>query len=101
MPTLAWLNDDEARKISGLIPYRLLEADPVLSYGAPGGERRSAEGPGGNGYLVPDSVLHPAAAGDLCSESCARSLPDRQTGIEEHDQEPIPAGSTRYCGRQR
>jgi adenine-specific DNA-methyltransferase len=35
MPTLTWLNDDEARKISGRIPYRLLEADPSLSYGDP------------------------------------------------------------------
>jgi len=33
MPILTWLNDDEARKISGRIPYRLLEADPALSYG--------------------------------------------------------------------
>jgi len=35
MPILTWLNDDEARKISGRIPYRLLEADPALSYGDP------------------------------------------------------------------
>jgi len=31
MPTLTWLNGDEARKISVRIPYRLLEADPALS----------------------------------------------------------------------
>ena len=34
MPILTWLNDDEVRKISGHISYRLLEADPALSYGA-------------------------------------------------------------------
>ncbi|MCX6069131.1 MAG: site-specific DNA-methyltransferase [Chloroflexi bacterium] len=34
MPTLTWLNDNEARKISAHISYRLLEADPSLSYGA-------------------------------------------------------------------
>jgi adenine-specific DNA-methyltransferase len=33
MPTLNWLNDDEARKTSAHIPYRLLEADANLSYG--------------------------------------------------------------------
>ena len=33
MPTLHWLNDEEARKISSQIPYRLLEADSKLSYG--------------------------------------------------------------------
>jgi adenine-specific DNA-methyltransferase len=35
MPILTWLNDDEARKISGRIPYRLLEVDSTLSYGDP------------------------------------------------------------------
>lgn len=33
MPTLHWLNDEEARKQSGQLPYRLLEADPKLSHG--------------------------------------------------------------------
>jgi adenine-specific DNA-methyltransferase len=33
MPILHWLNDEEARKTSSQIPYRLLEADPSLSYG--------------------------------------------------------------------
>ena len=33
MPILHWLNDEEARKISSQIPYRLLEADSKLSYG--------------------------------------------------------------------
>ncbi len=32
MPLLHWLNDEEARKTSSQIPYRLLEADPKLSY---------------------------------------------------------------------
>jgi adenine-specific DNA-methyltransferase len=35
MPILTWLNDDEARKISGRIPYRLLEVDSTLPYGDP------------------------------------------------------------------
>ena len=30
MPTLHWLNDEEARKTSSQIPYRLLEAEPIL-----------------------------------------------------------------------
>lgn len=33
MPLLNWLNDDEARKASGQVPYRLLEADPAHSEG--------------------------------------------------------------------
>ncbi len=33
MPTPHWLNDEEARKTSSRIPYRLLEADTKLSYG--------------------------------------------------------------------
>jgi len=33
MPILHWLNDEEARKTSGRVPYRLLEADDTLSYG--------------------------------------------------------------------
>jgi adenine-specific DNA-methyltransferase len=33
MPTLHWLNDEEARKTSSQLPYRLLEADTKLSYG--------------------------------------------------------------------
>jgi len=32
MPILHWLNDDEARKTSSRVPYRLLEADANLSY---------------------------------------------------------------------
>ena len=35
MPILHWLNDEEARKTSSQIPYRLLEADPKLSYESP------------------------------------------------------------------
>jgi adenine-specific DNA-methyltransferase len=33
MPTLHWLNDEEARKASSQLPYRLLEADTKFSYG--------------------------------------------------------------------
>ena len=33
MPTLHWLNDDEARRTTRGVPYRLLEEDPELSYG--------------------------------------------------------------------
>ncbi len=35
MPTLTWLNDDEARRAARGVPYRLLEEDPALSYGDP------------------------------------------------------------------
>ena len=35
MPTLHWLNDDEARRAARDVPYRLLEEDPALSYGDP------------------------------------------------------------------
>jgi adenine-specific DNA-methyltransferase len=31
MPILHWLNDEDARKQLGQLPYRLLEADPALS----------------------------------------------------------------------
>lgn len=44
MPILTWLNDDEARKISGRIPYRLLEADPKFSYGDPETENMLIQG---------------------------------------------------------
>jgi adenine-specific DNA-methyltransferase len=37
MPTLHWLNDDEARRAAGHVPYCLLEEVPELSYPA-GGE---------------------------------------------------------------
>jgi len=33
MPTLHWLNDDEARRATQGVPYRLLEEDLALSYG--------------------------------------------------------------------
>jgi adenine-specific DNA-methyltransferase len=35
MPILHWLNDEEARKTSSRVPYRLLEADETLSYASP------------------------------------------------------------------
>jgi adenine-specific DNA-methyltransferase len=44
MPILNWLNDNEARKISANIPYRLLEADPSLSFGAADTENMLIQG---------------------------------------------------------
>jgi len=44
MPTLTWLNDDEARKISAHISYRLLEADPSLSFGVADTENMLIQG---------------------------------------------------------
>ncbi|MCX6067743.1 MAG: site-specific DNA-methyltransferase [Chloroflexi bacterium] len=47
MPTLNWLNDDdddEARKTSAHIPYRLLEADASLSFGATDTENMLIQG---------------------------------------------------------
>ena len=44
MPTLTWLNDDEARKTSAHIPYRLLEADANLSFGATDTENMLIQG---------------------------------------------------------
>lgn len=35
MPTLQWLNDDEARQAGRGVPYRLLEEDSALSFGDP------------------------------------------------------------------
>jgi adenine-specific DNA-methyltransferase len=35
MPTLQWLNDDQARCAARAVPYRLLEEDPALSFGDP------------------------------------------------------------------
>ena len=35
MPSLTWLTRDEDLKRAGQVPYRLLEADPTLSYGDP------------------------------------------------------------------
>jgi hypothetical protein len=35
MPILTWLNDEDARKASGRVPYRLLEANLTLSYSEP------------------------------------------------------------------
>jgi len=44
MPILHWLNDEEARKTSSQIPYRLLEADPQYSYGDPDTENMLIQG---------------------------------------------------------
>lgn len=44
MPILHWLNDEEARKTSSRVPYRLLEADETLSYGDPNSENMLIQG---------------------------------------------------------
>jgi adenine-specific DNA-methyltransferase len=44
MPILHWLNDEEARKTSSRVPYRLLEADGALSYGDPNTENMLIQG---------------------------------------------------------
>jgi adenine-specific DNA-methyltransferase len=44
MPILHWLNDEEARKTSSRIPYRLLEADGALSNGDPNSENMLIQG---------------------------------------------------------
>lgn len=44
MPILHWLNDDEARKTAGQVPYRLLEADKELSFGEPNAENMLIQG---------------------------------------------------------
>jgi len=44
MPTLHWLNDEEARKTSSQIPYRLLEADAKLSFGDSDSENMLIQG---------------------------------------------------------
>ena len=44
MPILHWLNDEEARKTSSRVPYRLLEAEAALSYGDPNTENMLIQG---------------------------------------------------------
>ena len=44
MPILHWLNDEEARKTSSRVPYRLLEADDAHSYGDPNVENMLIQG---------------------------------------------------------
>lgn len=44
MPILHWLNDEDARKTSSRVPYRLLEADPQLSYGDAASENMLIQG---------------------------------------------------------
>jgi adenine-specific DNA-methyltransferase len=44
MPILHWLNDQEARKTSSQIPYRLLEAENNLSFGDPNSENMLIQG---------------------------------------------------------
>jgi len=44
MPTLHWLNDEEARRVARDVPYRLLEEDPGLSYGDPAAQNLLIQG---------------------------------------------------------
>ena len=44
MPILHWLNDEEARKTSSRVPYRLLEADAAHSHGDPNTENMLIQG---------------------------------------------------------
>lgn len=44
MPILHWLNDEEARKTAGQVPYRLLDADKELSFGDPTSENMLIQG---------------------------------------------------------
>jgi len=44
MPILHWLNDDEARKTSSQLPYRLLEAEPKNSFGDSDSENMLIQG---------------------------------------------------------
>ena len=44
MPILHWLNRDESIKAATRVPYRLLEADPKLSYGAADTENMLIQG---------------------------------------------------------
>ena len=44
MPTLEWLNDDEARAAAARVKYRLLQADPALAYGDPASENMLIHG---------------------------------------------------------
>ncbi len=44
MPILHWLNDEEARKTTSRVPYRLLEADDAHSYGDPNVENMLIQG---------------------------------------------------------
>jgi adenine-specific DNA-methyltransferase len=44
MPILHWLNDEEARKTSSQLPYRLLEADTKNSFGDSDSENMLIQG---------------------------------------------------------
>jgi adenine-specific DNA-methyltransferase len=54
MPILHWLNDDEARKTSSRVPYRLLEADANLSYS---GSPLPLLGEGRGGEVTSENML--------------------------------------------
>jgi hypothetical protein len=44
MPTLHWLNDDEACRAARDVTYRLLQEDPSLSYGDPQAQNLLVQG---------------------------------------------------------
>ena len=44
MPILNWLDRDKDVKAAETVPYKLLEADPKLSYGDPGTENMLIQG---------------------------------------------------------
>lgn len=44
MPILHWLNDQEARRASGRVSYRLIEVDAALSYGSQDNENMLIQG---------------------------------------------------------
>ena len=80
MPTLHWLNDDEARLATQGVPYRLLEEDPALSYGDPQTQNMLIRGDN----LAPLKSLLPYYAGQV---KCIYIDPPYNTGsaFEHYD----------------
>jgi adenine-specific DNA-methyltransferase len=68
MPILHWLNDEEARKTSSQLPYRLLEVDKKLSQGDSDSENMLIQGDN----LEALKALLPYYAGQLKCISCIR-----------------------------
>ena len=75
MPTLSWLNDDEARRAARDVPYRLLEEDPALSYGDPHSQNLLIQGDN----LAALKSLLPYYAGQV---KCISIDPPYNTGNE-------------------
>lgn len=61
MPILNWLDRDTDVKVAESVPYKLLEADPKLSYGDPDTENMLIQGDN----LEALKALHPYYAGDI------------------------------------